>query len=295
MASTSPSRPRRVPPDQALPEPALGVSQATGAGAVSGALGGAAAAAVLAQGVRQPVAPVIALLRRGPRALGLILEAMRAFRIRAAAVEDAWVVKALQRVEGITQADIMGVVVDERARRAEFDRKQEDRLRRDVTRVLALPEGQRADALSGVLRREQVYSFQRADAVAVRSLALADRITLRRDSPAGAFWVFQDDERTTVDCRMMGGQFWPWPALDILCPPTHIGCRCLLRSYEWALGAGLIKSGSLMDVDTAVRRALAAKAQLHEADAWRSALAEAGICSPSRFDDALLRSAGRSK
>jgi hypothetical protein len=266
VASSPQAPPRRVPPERALPEPTVGASQAIAAGTVSGALGTVAGAAVLAQGVRAPVAPVLAALKLGSKAAALaaILEALRGFRVAAAAREDAWIVAALQKVEGVNQQDVLDVVADERARRAEFDRKQQARLVRDVTRVLDLPEEERLPALRKVLTREAVYSGQRGEAVAIRSTALAQRKTLRRESPSGAYWVFQDDERTTMDCRLMGGKFWPWEALAILHPPTHTGCRCELRSYEWAKARGLVKPGDLIDVDKAVRLARAAKAHLHE-------------------------------
>lgn len=266
MASSPQAPPRRVPPERALPEPTVGASQALAAGTVSGALGTVAGTAVLAQGVRQPVAPVIAALKLGSKAAALaaILEVLRGFRVAAAAREDAWMVQALGKVEGMTAQDVLEVVADERARRGEFDRKQQARVQRDVMKVLDLPEEKRTDALKKILAREAVYSGQRGEAVATRSTALAQRVTLRRESPAGAYWVFQDDERTTMDCRLMGGKFWPWEALAILHPPTHTGCRCELRSWEWAFARGLVKPEDLMDVDVAVRLARAAKAHLHE-------------------------------
>jgi hypothetical protein len=294
VASPAPSRPRRVPPEEALPEPAIGASQAAGAGAIAGVVGGAGITAGAAAGLSPSLAavPALPLFKLGAEAVEKAVEALRGFQVLAAAREDAWALRTLQRVEGMSQEDVLGVIADERARRGEFDRKQEARIRAAVGKIMGLPEEERLPRLRGLLAREQWYSQQRSQAMATRSLALADRTVLRRSSPSGAFWVFEDDERTTVDCRMMGGKFWPWEALAVLHPPTHTGCRCHLIAYEVAVAAGLMKADPVIDVDKAVRLALAAKARLHEGDveAMRVELIRRGLASPETFDSALYRS-----
>jgi hypothetical protein len=277
----SPPRPRRVPPEQALPEPQLGASQAIGVAALTGTVGAAGGTAALAAGT----APAVPALLAAGETLEAVLSGLLRFRVTAAGREDAWLIRRLRTVEGLSQQDVLDVIADERARRGEFDRRQEARIRAQVGQVFAvpipeIPDGgdpqlrsaarqarllalrQRRDQLRAILHRERVYAEQRGEAIRSRTESLIDRTVLRRESPAGAYWVFRDDERTTPDCRAMGGRFWPWEALAVLHPQTHYGCRCALESLAWVRENRI--PVRFMDVDEAVRAAHAARALLHE-------------------------------
>lgn len=228
-----------------------------------------------------------------------VLELLDGFFLIARAREDAWALQTLRKVPGVTQQDVLDVIADENARRAEFERKVRERVSRDVTKVLG-GEGtaaQKLQALRDVLAREQTFAEQRAVAMGERSLALADRIVLRRDSPQGAFWKLGVAEKHTPDCLAMQGKFWPWEVLNTFHPPTHVGCKCSLHGYQAAVGAGWMKPGQVMDVSVALRRAAAAKLLLGETEVedMREALVRTGLVgSGTEWDDAMRRAAGLS-
>lgn len=278
--------PVRRPPEEALPEPGIGVSQAVGASAAGATVTTVAGSAAGAAGT----APAVPLLKLAQETVEEIVDALTSFRVVAAAREDEWILRKLRRLPGITQQDILDVIADERARRAEFDQAVLGRVRRDAQRAFELPDkGARKSALEALVRRERRYAGQRSRAVAERSLALADRVVLQRESPQGAYWDFVEDERVTPDCRAMGGRVWPWPVLLRFHPPTHTGCRCKLRSYAWARARGLVSPRDLLDVDEAMKLAAAAAALLHEDGETVDALVDVGVVTEREAWRALLR------
>lgn len=193
-----------------------------------------------------------------------MLSSLDSYFASARAREDAWALRVLQQ-RGASQADVLAVIADENARRAEFERKVRQRVRRDVTKALSLgTPAERQGAVLAVLGREENYAAQRSVAMAERSLALADRLVLRRESPQGAWWALGEAEQHTADCLAMAGHFWPWDVLDSFHPPTHAGCRCSLHGYAQAIAAGLMSPGDVPDTADARRRAAAAKLLLHE-------------------------------
>lgn len=253
-----------MPPEQALPEPAIGVSQAAAAGAAAGAVG---AAGITAAGVSTAAGPGVPLLALGLKTIDELLDAVRVFFRSWRAWQERWVAGEARR-RRLPERELFDAVAEENARQAEFERRMLERVRRDLGPVLdparGLGEAERRAAVGRVVARERVYARQRAEAMAARTLASLDRAVLRRESPSGAFWVYVRDARTTPDCLAMGGRFWPWEALAVLRPPTHPGCRCRLVGYREAVEAGLMAPGVVSDVAVAVRRAHAARALLHE-------------------------------
>jgi len=253
--STEP-RPRRVPPEQATPEPTVGASQVVAAGGLGAAVAGPVTTVAGTAAGLAPLAPLVPLLQLHDEGLEAILEGLRRFFVLSRAREDAWLVRTLEQVQMPT-ADVLDIVADETDRAAAFRARVEERVRRDVGKALNLPEGKRRDALRAVLAREKTYAEQRSRALADRALASADRFVLRQTSPFGAGWVLDPNVREhTLDCLAMGGRIWPWEALDVLRPPTHPGCRCKLIAAPAAWRSS--------DVARAVRRAQAAKGLLHE-------------------------------
>lgn len=174
----------------------------------------------------------------------------------------------------LPQQDILDVIAEETARGAEFRRRVLDRVRRDAARALHLPDGKREKAIEGLLNREKVYARQRSEAMAVRAFSAVDRQVLRGlPAPpggyAGAFWKLDPTvSQHTPDCVAMGGRFWPWEALAVLCPPTHPGCRCSLKSWDEAVSAGWLSPGRhrWLPITDMVRKAHAALALLHEGE-----------------------------
>lgn len=204
-------------------------------------------------------APVVPALKLGQESLEKVLEALRAFFVVARARQERWV---LAQARGrLPQQDVLEVIAEESARQAEFERRVVERVRRDASKALLLPEEKRADALRALLRREQVYARQRAEAMAVRALSAVDRVVLRAESPQGAFWRLGVRQTHTPDCVAMAGRFWPWPVLDEFHPPVHAGCGCSLHGLRDALAAGWIKPGDeVVDLAGAFQRMRAARA-----------------------------------
>lgn len=152
--------------------------------------------------------------------------------------------------------DIQRVIDAETDREAEFRRRSEARVRLGMRLALNAPDASvRAAAVEAVVRREQRYARQRAIASGERLFSAVEREALRRDSPRGAFWELGPTAEHTPDCLAMAGKFWPWPVLDRLHIPMHVGCRCRLRSYGEALAAGLLRPGAVPSLDEARRLA----------------------------------------
>lgn len=100
-------------------------------------------------------------------------------------------------------------------------------------------DGPRERAVRGLLSLEQRYTSQHASAVMARGVAHGERLTLRRNSPTGAFWLLDPFvQEHTAGCIIMGDKFWPWIILDRVHPPRHAACPCRLISYAQALTEG---------------------------------------------------------
>lgn len=200
---------------------------------------------------------------------------------------DGWLRRTLERSPvSVPQQMVLDLVADEAVRQTEFERRVMDRVRRAAPRIEAIPDpAARRTAAEGLVSRERTYGRFRAEAMAVRALALVDRVVLRQESPAGAFWKLDPNVRQhTPDCIAMGGRFWPWQVLDGFHPPTHAGCRCSLHSFATARERLGLQVADLMSLDEATRRAAAARALLHEGEfaEWeqvRDALIRTGVTS----------------
>lgn len=224
-------------------------------GAVATAAGGSGIGVVAAA---VTAAPTLPLLRAAARSVEGVLKAVLRFFVVSRARQEAWLMgMALPR---LPQEDVLRLLAEEGARQAEFQRRVLERVRRDVTRALALDEAKRQAAVQAILRREQVYARQRAEAMAVRAFATVDRIVLRAESPTGALWELDRDAKAhTAGCRILGGHVLPWAVLDDVHPPFgHAGCRCRLRPRP--------SGRPVMDLRSAralVARALAAERAEH--------------------------------
>lgn len=203
--------------------------------------------------------PAVPVIRAGLESVEKVLQALVVFFRLMRARGEAWLA-AQGRTAGLAASDVLALIAEEGARQGAFEVKVVERVRRDVTLALSLPEGQRVAAIRLILDRERRYARQRSEAMAVRAFAAIDRVVLRRVSPAGAFWELDPDAMThTAGCRVLAGHAFDWGTLDAVHPPFgHAGCRCRLR----ALGDG----EGVLPPDRAqalVARALAAEAAEH--------------------------------
>lgn len=224
-----------------------------------------------------------------------LLELLRGFFVLSRSREEEWAAGVLRSTAQANQADVMGVLADESARRAEFERKVRERVRRDSMRALSLEPKERGRELGKLLVREQRYAESRAQAMGERVLAAADRIVLRRESPQGAFWKLGVADQHTRDCLAMAGLFWPWEVLDTFHPPTHAGCVCSLHGYGTAIGSGWMKPGDVQDVRAAMTKAAAARLLLEEeyVTEMKEAVVVQGLATAGGFDRALWTAAVR--
>lgn len=231
-AASPPQRERRVPPDQALPSPQIGSTQAIGAGVAAAAIGTLAGTAA---GL-PATAPAVPLLKADQESVEAILKALRAFFVLSRARQEKWVTDLAK--DRVPQPVLLGIIADEAARQLTFERTVVDRVRRDVTKALALPivaprrpgVNPRKLAVEAIVAREQRYARQRSEAMAIRALAAADQAYLRVASPTGAKWVLGRSATHTAGCLLLAGKVLPWEALDVISPPVHAGCRCYLQA-----------------------------------------------------------------
>lgn len=222
-----------------------------------------------------------------------LLELLRGFFVLSRSREEEWAAGVLRRVARANQQDVLDVLADESSRRAAFERGVLERVRRDATRALGLEGKARAQELTKLLIREQRYAESRAQAMGERVLAAADRMTLRVESPQGAFWQLGQADKHTRDCLAMAGHFWPWEVLDTFHPPTHAGCVCSLHGYVMAVTSGWMKPGDVQDVKAAMVKAAAAKLLLEDGNVneMREAVVMQGLATPGAFDRALWSTA----
>lgn len=152
--------------------------------------------------------------------------------------------------------DIHAVLSDEIEREKEFKRRAEVRVKTGMKLALAASDpSARASGVEGIVRREQHYSRLRAQAAGERLFASIERTSIREISPKGAYWELGPTSVHTPDCVAMAGKFWPWEILDRLRIPMHTGCKCRLRSYGEALGAGLLVPSAVPSLEEARRMA----------------------------------------
>lgn len=279
------------------PPPQVGAGPAAASIAVSQAAGLAAGTAAGATSTVPAAVGLLAAAKTAQEGVEKVLELLDGFFVIARAREDAWALKTLKRVAGMSQQDVLDVIADESARRAAFEAGVRERVRRDVQKALGgdgTPEAKQR-RVRDILKREQTYAQQRSRAMGERALAHADRIVLRKDSPQGAFWKLGQAEQHTPDCLAMAGRFWPWEVLNTFHPPTHTGCVCSLHGYQAAVGAGWMKPGAVMDVTAAVQRAAAAKLLLGEAEVTElgQALTDHGLISgQGELLEAIVKAGG---
>lgn len=269
------------------------------------------AAAAVAGGtlvvVGSPDAPVPNVPSAAARAAaaGTILSSLVAYLAAQRARMRGWLTEQIGKRSPTVSPDSVGQVLgEEEARQAEFERRQGERMARDLTTALAIPDvAQREGAIRGLMAREARYARQRDEAMAARAFAAIDRVVLRSASPTGAFWRLDPTViEHTAGCLIMGGKFWPWAVLDRVHPPRHAGCPCRLLGYGEAIAEGLLAPGQVLDERTAIRRAASvvmegvvmidaddAEALIEAAGgrsllALRGALLAAGIADEGDFD-----------
>lgn len=122
----------------------------------------------------------------------------------------------------------------------EFVQKMEARIERDLPRALVSSNDPEA-ALRTMLERERRYIRQRQEAMLSRSISTQERESLKRVSPAGAYWKLSPFVKShTIDCLVMAGKFWPWEVLDVIHPPRHANCPCRLYGEAEAVGEGFL-------------------------------------------------------
>lgn len=177
------------------------------------------------------------------------------------------------QARGTTAEDIGAALAEDRARDAEFTRFAVERLRRDLPvavkadRAANVGPSSEGSRTARILARERRYSKQRTIASVARIGAAVERAELRRTSPTGAFWLLDPlVKEHTEGCLYLGMKFWPWVVLDRVHPPRHPGCPCKLRSYGWAVQAGVLRRGSIMDVADAIRSAAHVVMEAEEAE-----------------------------
>lgn len=211
-------------------------------------------------------------------AASAIIAALGAFLARRRARAREWLTvelskRAVAKGQALGDDVIAGLIELEQQREEAFAQNSAIRMARDLPVALGIPDDAlREQAVAGLLRREQTYARQRAEAMAVRAFAAVDRVVLKGQSPQGAFWRLDPGvAEHTAGCLLMGGKFWPWRVLDRVHPPRHGGCPCRLLGYGEAIAEGLMRAGDVQNVTAAVRSA--------------AHIVMEGVLVPSEFDD----------
>lgn len=225
--------------------------------AAARAAGGTNAIAQTDQRVNQAVAGALSQTAQ-TAATAAILAALVRFYVRQQQAAVAWMTPRLAR-PGVTADDITRVLGEEQQRERDFAAKQTARLAGRLAIALREPDRARREQLvRGIMAREQQYARQRSEAQAVRAFAAVDRVVLRTESPAGAFWRLDPTVKEhTPGCLKLGGKFWPWQVLDRVHPPRHAGCPCRLLGFSEAVAEGLMRPQDVQDVAKAVAAAAA--------------------------------------
>lgn len=192
--------------------------------------------------------------------------------------------------------DVNDVLQEEDERAQAFAEGVARRVAADTATALAIPDPKlREAALRSIDSREQRFARMRSEAMAARAFAAINRVAIKRDSPAGAFWKLDPTvAEHTAGCLVMGGKFWPWVILDRVHPPRHPGCPCRLLSYGEAIAGGDMRPGDVPNVAEAVKDASGVVMEAATADAilreleLRDALAESGLVSAARLSEIPL-------
>ena len=242
------ARQRRQPPppepqpSSSPPEVAalIGVGAAGAAGAGAGAAGAGLSTAATAKATASIVAAFVKFAKGRQYDLLLMLEP----RLR-------------QEFPQYEPDEIAKLAREEARREITFQRKQRERLQRDLPTALAHADpAQRVEATQRVLDRERRYLQAREEAIAERAYTAVEMIDLQRDSPQGAFWKLSEGVKEhTVGCLAMGNQFWPWSVLRVVHPQLHFGCACHLYSLDEAVERGFMERDQVPDPKDAERRA----------------------------------------
>jgi hypothetical protein len=212
--------------------------RSSGAGA-AGAAGAGAATAAAATAIPATGAAVLE-----PAALAATtaasIEALRKFWGNGS--DDIfWLWQTLRRQFPAEPEDLLRKLAQEEADRgAQFIRKMEARLERDIPKALLSSNDPEA-ALRVLLEREFRYIRQRQEAMLSRSISAQERESLKRTSPLGAYWRLSPFVKShTIDCLVMAGKFWPWAVLDVIHPPRHPNCPCRLYGLDEAISEGFL-------------------------------------------------------
>lgn len=207
---------------------------------------GAVVGVLTAAEIRAVVSGTIAALRK--------TSAIRVVALPALVQRYAAPIAPTQRgfVRSGTSTHPLAVLADdERARELVFRRRQLVRVRRDLPRILALPdERRRLERLQGLVGREAQYTRQRLHAVAVRAVGVADSVNVEAASPAGAVWQLGRTLAHTPGCAFLHGRALAWPAIRAAgyVPPVHLRCDCRLRALDSAAAEGLLRRPVLPNV-----------------------------------------------
>lgn len=282
----------QAPPPSAPPSPQSSVSSTVKAAGIA-TLAGVAAA--LPGGVAAVAIPSAAV--RATKAAELIA-AFTVFMDRNDGRDFTLNRRILARRLGKRPKDLDRLAAEEQQRAQDFRRRALDRLKRDLPTALAVPDqAQRQEAVYAVLDRESRFVAMRAEAMATRSVAAADRVILREQSPTGAFWLLgKGVVRHTNGCLVLSGKYWPWAVLNRVHPPRHPGCVSSLVGYHDAVERGLMHPGDVPDVADAVRSASGIVMETEAADAvladlrrqelaaLREELDRRGWCNRGTFD-----------
>lgn len=203
------------------------------------------------------------------RAAGMatILTALVAFLVAVRRRDQRWLLSELAR--RATPDDVQAVLREEEQRAEAFAEGSARRVATDLAQALALPDRQlREQAVRQIMDRERRFAVMRSEAMAARAIATVGRVSLKRESPQGAFWWLDPTVREhTAGCLIMGGRFWPWVVLDRVHPPRHPGCPCRLRSLGEALASGWMTAADVPQVADAVRMASGVVMEAQTADA----------------------------
>lgn len=263
------SRQQAQPPTAAPPQPAA-ANTPTGqiAALPAGELLPLAAVAGVAAAV--PVAGA-ALLAAAAKALAAILAAFDAFELKRKREVAVRLTQTLSTVyPERTPQEIDKLVREEIARDREFRDRQRARLERDLPEALRIEDGKkRREGVVRIVERERRYTQMREQAMADRAGARANHLSVKAQSPDGAYWRLSDHVREhTPDCVAMGNKFWPWDVLTVYHPKLHPGCACSLLTKAQAVESGLMDESQVPDVKDAIRRAkeiIRRYGSLHEA------------------------------
>ena len=227
-------QPRRSQQDPRQPPP----PDTQGIPAAAGTTAGATGAALITTGaVAAQTSQAIVTAGK----VAAILTGMRRFFARKSQDEIPFIHALIRsRYPTATEQDIAAVVREEMDRETVFQRRALARTERDLNLANAITDERlRRQKIEAIMRRERRYVEQHQKAMADRVIAAHERRLLRLTSPRGAYWKMSPwVKEHTLDCLAMGGKFWPWAVLDIIHPPLHPGCPCMLYGEDEAKREG---------------------------------------------------------